>query len=141
MIDQVKVFAPATIANLGPGYDVLGIALEKPGDIVTATKNSGKNIIISDISGIATELPKDINRNTAGLAAKEVLRKADAKFGVELRIQKGLKIGTGLGSSAASAAAAAVAVNHLLPRPLSMRDVILAAADGEKAASNHPHTD
>ncbi len=128
----IKVFSPATIGNIGPGFDVLGLAVKGLGDIIEARKiKSG--IKISEIT--SAELPYDPNKNTAGIAAKEVLKLLHTKGGVELKIHKGLPSGSGLGSSAASAAAAAYATNYLYGNKLSKNDLILPATKAEECVS------
>ncbi|MCA8941893.1 MAG: homoserine kinase [Planctomycetes bacterium] len=130
--DELQVFAPATVANLGPGFDVLGLALEGHGDRVTARLLTGERpgVRIVDVRG--ADLPLDPDRNTAGVAAQETLRAADVSVAIELELDKGLPIGSGLGSSAASAAAAAWAVNLLLGAPLRKVQLIdpCVAAEG-----------
>ena len=113
-MDYITVSAPATIANVGPGFDVFGFAVDSPVDTVHALKledQPGKVIIKSNN---LEELPLDPDFNTAGVAAKYILDKTKVDFGVEFTIEKGMGIGTGLGSSAASAAAGAKAVNYFL---------------------------
>ena len=113
-MDYITVSAPATIANVGPGFDVFGFAVDSPVDMVHALKLEDKpgKVIIKNSNN--KKLPLDPNYNTAGVAAKFILDKTKADFGVELNIEKGMGIGTGLGSSAASAAAGAKAVNYFL---------------------------
>ncbi len=116
--DAIRVFAPATVANLGPGFDVLGLALDGPGDTVTARAlpTGATGVRIASVRGAS--LPTEAEKNTAGVAALATLRAAGVDIGVELELEKGLPIGSGLGSSAASAAAAAYAVNLLIGAPL-----------------------
>ena len=120
MVDEVRAFGPATVANLGAGFDVLGAAVASMGDVVTARRRPQAGVGPISIDSAAS-LPSDPKKNVAGVAASSVLRRAGADFGVELTLTKGLGIGTGIGSSAASAAAAAVAVNGLLADPLRER--------------------
>ena len=107
-VDELTVFAPGTVANLGPGFDVLGLALERPGDTVAVRRSGARGIRIASIEGDGGVLSHDADKNTAGIAAAETLRRAGAGGGVELDLAKGMPMGSGLGSSAASAAAAAV---------------------------------
>ena len=100
--DEVRAFAPATVANLGPGFDVLGLALVGPGDTVTARRVDGQGVRLVSVSG--ADLPLDPERNTASVAAAATLRKAGVDVGVEIELEKGLPIGSWMGSSAASAA-------------------------------------
>ena len=110
-MNWIKVFAPATVANVGPGFDVIGIAVEGLGDTVEASRSESGVSIVNVISDYP--IPSDAKSNTASLAAMEVLKKLDNPGGIQLRIIKGLPSGSGLGSSAASAAAGAFAANFL----------------------------
>ena len=137
---QVSVFAPATVANLGLGFDILGLALIEPGDTVTARIVPEPGLRISRISGDGGALPREAADNTAGIAAWHTLKKAGLEVGLELEIDKGLPIGSGLGSSAASAAAAAQAVNLLLGSPLRKKELIGPCIEAEAAVSGR-HAD
>jgi homoserine kinase len=139
-MSQVAAFAPATVANLGPGFDVLGLALEGMGDTVIARRCDAPGVRISAIHGDGGRLPTDAAENTAGIAATETLRLAGVEVGVELEINKGLPLGSGLGSSAASAAAAAHAVNLLIGSPLRKVDLIGPCVEAEAAVSGR-HAD
>ena len=129
----IKVFSPATIGNIGPGFDVLGLAVKGMGDIIEARKISS-GIKISSIES-KTELSSDPTKNTAGIAAYEVLKILNESGGIELKIKKGLPAGSGLGSSAASAAAAAFAANYLYGSKLSKEELILPATKAEEKVS------
>jgi len=132
-MNWIKVFAPATIGNIGPGFDVLGLAVSGWGDVIEARKiDSG--VLISEIEP-EHDLPTDPDKNTAGIAAREVLKLLREDGGVEMKITKGLPSGSGLGSSAASAAAAAFAVNHLYGEKLTREDLILPATKAEAYVS------
>ena len=143
----VRVFAPATVANVGSAFDVLGFALEAPGDTVEASLSSTPGIRIRSVSGDGGRLPLETERNTAGVSAQallEHLRAHDLSLsgvGVELSIEKGLPIGSGLGSSSASTVAAVVAVNHLLGDRLSRIDLVPFAMEGERVACGSAHAD
>jgi homoserine kinase len=132
-MDWIKVFAPATIGNIGPGFDVLGLAVSGWGDVIEARKTES-GVLISEIES-EHELPSDPDKNTAGIAAREVLRVLRESGGVEMKIRKGLPSGSGLGSSAASAAAAAFAVNYLYGEKLTKEDLILPATKAEEFVS------
>ncbi len=136
----ITAFAPATVANLGPGFDVLGLALHEPGDRVTARVIEGKDVRIASITGDDGELPTDAKRNTAGIAATITLKLAGVTTGIELELEKGLPLGSGLGSSAASAAAAAWAVNRLIGSPLMDLDLVEACLEAETVVSGR-HAD
>ncbi len=137
---RAAAYAPATVANLGVGFDILGLAVAKPGDMVEATFSDSPGVTIAAIHGDGGRLPHDAERNTAGIAAQSVLRAAGDPRGVALTIHKGLPLASGLGSSAASAVAAAVAVNALLGEPLARADLLPACLDGEAAVSGR-HAD
>lgn len=136
----VTIFAPATVANLGVGFDILGMALEAPGDEVTATRCPEPGIVLTALTGDGGQLSTDPDRNTAGIAAREVLKMLGVTSGVHLSLKKGLPLASGLGSSAASAAAAAAAVNLLFGAPLSLRDLLPACLEAEAAVSGR-HAD
>lgn len=139
---KITAFAPATVANVGPGFDVLGFAIHGPGDLVTARLSSKPGVVIGSISGDEGRLPLDASKNTAGLAVLSLLEKhGQKKIGIELSIEKQMPLGSGLGSSAASSAAAVVAVNELLNCPFTINELLPFAVEGEKAASGTPHAD
>jgi homoserine kinase len=138
--NQVTVKAPATTANLGPGYDVFGLALAQPSDKVTLTKiPSGIKIEATGIS--AATLPKAPEKNTAGVVAAYILKEFSLKAGVHLKIEKGIVPGMGLGSSAASAAAVAYGLNHMFRLNLDNNQLIRLAAKGEVASAGSEHAD
>jgi len=137
----VEAIAPATSANLGAGFDVLGVALDALFDSVYVEVVKGDDIEIS-VEGVGAELiPVEPHRNTAGVVAKELLGLSDKKCGVTIRINKGIRPGSGLGSSAASAAATALAINEALELNLSKNELIKYAAQGEIASAGTPHAD
>lgn len=153
-MQRVRVFAPATVSNLGPGFDILGLAIEQPGDVVEAEPCVRPGVEIVEITGEDGVLPVDATRNVAGVAAAEVLRRIQQRVaegtatsvaaelvGVRLRLHKRMPLASGLGSSAASSVAGAVAVNELAGRPLSRCEVLLSAVEGERVASGSPHAD
>jgi len=137
---RVTVFAPATVANLGPGYDVIGLALEQPGDRVTARRVDQPGVRLLQVTG-PFALPPASDDNTAAVAARLVLELLGAPFGVELDLDKGLPLGSGLGSSGASAAAAAAAVNLLAGAPLTPEALVAPCARAEAAACGAAHPD
>jgi homoserine kinase len=137
---EVTAFAPATVANLGPGLDVLGLALAAPGDRVTARETQGSGVTKISVTGDGGVLSVDPAKNTAGIAAEATLAKAGVATGVALTLEKGMPIGSGLGSSAASAAAAAYAVNLLLGSPLRKVELVEPCLAAEAAVSGR-HAD
>jgi homoserine kinase len=137
---EVRAFAPATVANVSCGFDVLGFALERPGDTVIARRRPGRGVVMARVDGDGGILPRD-GRNTAAVAAAKLLELTGRAGGVELELDKGMPLASGLGSSAASAAAAVVAVDALLGTRLSARDLLRCAVEGERAAAGFPHAD
>ncbi|MEM0217530.1 MAG: homoserine kinase [Candidatus Nezhaarchaeales archaeon] len=133
--------APATSANLGPGFDVIGVALDLAYDEVEVEVMDGEGVEI-ELEGIeTTQIPKDPEKNSAGLVAREVLRRGRVKTHLKIRIKKGVPQGVGLGSSAASASATAVAVARALGLSLSTSELIEIASQGEIASSGVAHAD
>ena len=138
---MIAAFAPATVSNVGCGFDVLGFALDAPGDIVTAAPADGPGVRITAIEGDDGRLPRDPERNTAGAAVLALLESIGTTRGLALEIHKGLPLESGVGSSGASAVAAVVAANEVLGRPVGL-DVLLACAmAGERAGCGAPHPD
>ena len=138
--NTVSVKAPATTANLGPGYDVFGLALDEPRDIVTLTPIE-KNIEIH-VSGIATDaIPTAPEENTAGVVAKHIIQKFSLNTGMKIKLEKGIIPNRGLGSSAASAAAVAFGLNHLFDLNLDNDQLIQLSAKGEVASAGFEHAD
>lgn len=137
---RVEAFAPATVANIGVGFDILGLALESPGDRVIAEPRQEPGVVITRIEGDGGRLPLNPARNTAAVAANAVLKKIGAKTGAALTLIKDLPLASGMGSSAASAVAGAVAVNALFGNPLSRAELLPACVEGEAVVSGY-HAD
>ncbi len=131
-MDQIKVFSPATVANVSCGYDAMGFALETLGDDMIFTKTNSKDVIISKIEG--ANLPYEAHKNAAGAVAQMMLKDSNANFGLDIQIFKNFKPGSGLGSSAASAAGTAFAVNQLLGNTYSNLELTKFAMQGEVVA-------
>jgi homoserine kinase len=141
MAQAVEVFAPATVANLGPGFDILGLALAEPYDVIDARRIDEPGVFIESITGDDGRLPLEPEKNTAGIAAACVLDQLMIRSsGVALSIQKGLPLESGLGSSAASAVGAAIAVNALFGNSLRRQDLLPACIEAEAAVSGR-HAD
>lgn len=138
---SVRAFAPATIGNCAVGFDVLGHSLAGHGDRVTATLTTTGEVRITAIRGADVPLPAAAADNTAGRAVQALLPHAPAGTGVDLEIDKGIALGSGMGGSAASAVAAAIAANALLPRPVALDVLYAAAIAGERVASGSAHGD
>jgi len=140
MSDRVRVFAPATASNLGPGFDVLGLALERPGDVVEVEPRNQPGVEIVEVTG-ADSLSTDPGENVVGIAAQAALDRLEGGAGVRLWLHKQMPLGSGLGSSAASSVAGAVAVNALFGGTLTPDDLVACALRGEAAASGTAHAD
>ncbi len=138
---MIAAYAPGSVSNVACGFDVLGFALDEPGDVVEAAPQDGPGVTILAIDGDAGRLPRDPARNTAGAAVMALLQRLETTRGVALTIHKGLPLASGIGSSGASAVAAVVAANELLGRPAPL-DVLLACAmAGEMAGCGASHPD
>jgi homoserine kinase len=137
----IAAFAPATVSNVGCGFDVLGFALEAPGDIVAASTSERRGVEIAAIQGDAGRLPRDPAKNTASAAVQALLARLGSLQGIRLTIQKGMPLASGIGSSGASAVAAVVAVNELLGRPAPLDVLLVCAMEGEIAGCGSAHPD
>lgn len=137
---RVRVFAPASISNLGPGFDVLGIALHRPGDFVTAERCKEPGLFFS-LESVDRQIPTSATDNVAGHVASLMLREMKPGFGIRMTLQKKMPVGSGLGSSGASSVASVVAINALLPKPLPRHELLAFAVEGERKASGSPHAD
>jgi homoserine kinase len=136
---ELKIFSPATIANISCGFDVLGLALDTVGDEMTIRKVAKKGVSITKISG--QNLPLEVTKNVAGVAALALLAEIDCEFGFEIELDKRIKPGSGIGSSAASSAGAVWAINELLNKPFNTSDLVRFAMEGERLASGVAHAD
>ena len=138
-MEEIKVFSPATVANVACGFDVLGFCLDGIGDemIIRKSKDKGVRITVSD----GYDLPLDIDKNIAGVSAKALYEKANPDFGFELEIYKRIKPGSGIGSSAASAVGSVFGMNQLLGKPFNQNELIEFAMKGEAFASAAEHAD
>ncbi len=136
---SIRLFSPATIANLSCGFDVLGLCLDGIGDEMVIRKAEEKGIRIVKIEG--ADLPMKADRNVAGVAAMALLEALRSDVGFEIEIYKKIKAGSGIGSSAASSAGAVFGVNELLGRPFSRKELVQFAMEGEKLASGTAHAD
>ena len=138
-MEQIKIFSPATIANVSCGFDVLGLALDTVGDVMTIRKVAKKGVTITKISG--QNLPLETHKNVAGVAALALLSETNSDFGFEIEIDKQIKPGSGIGSSAASSAGAVWAINELLGKPFRSTDLVRFAMEGERLATGVAHAD
>lgn len=138
---SITAFAPATIANLGSGFDIAGLAIDTLGDFVTVTINHENKVRITHITGDGGKLPLEAEKNTCTVAMLSLLVALQSNQGVDVSIAKKLPLGSGLGSSAASAVAGVIALNQLLGNPLTKHELIPHALAGEFIASNAYHAD
>jgi len=139
MNEEIKIFAPATIANVSCGFDVLGFALDNVGDEMTIKKVAKKGVKITKIIG--QNLPLETHKNVAGVAALALLAETESEFGFEIEIDKRIKPGSGIGSSAASSAGTVWAINKLLGNPFNSTDLVRFAMEGERLATGVAHAD
>jgi len=138
-MNAIKLFCPATIANLSCGFDVLGLCLDTIGDEMIIRKSPEKGVRIIKIIG--AELPLETENNVAGVAALAMLQDTETEYGFEIEIYKNIKAGSGIGSSAASAAGAVYGINKLLGNLYSRKELVRFAMQGEKLASGSAHAD
>ncbi|HRG20487.1 MAG TPA: homoserine kinase [Saprospiraceae bacterium] len=142
MSASIKVFAPASVANVAVGFDILGFALEKPGDEIIVRPGKEKGLRITTITGAQNKLPLEVAKNTAGYAALRLLQHlGEEDCPIEMEIHKKMPFGSGLGSSAASAAGGVFAVNSYLKTGLSKADILRFAVEGEQIADGAFHAD
>jgi homoserine kinase len=140
-INILEVSAPATVANLSCGFDILGLCLNHEADVFTLTKTESKGIRISKIVG--ADLSSDLQQNVAGVASTAIWEQLPIKpdFGIEVTIHKKMAVGSGLGSSAASAAAIVVGINKMCGNPFDKKELVFFAMQGEKLVSGQAHAD
>lgn len=138
-MNEIKIFCPATIANLNCGFDVLGLCLEGIGDEMIIRQSTEKGIRITKITG--ADLPLETAKNVAGVAALAIVDAANPNCGFEIEIHKKIKAGSGIGSSSASAAGAVFGINELLGRPFTRHELVDFAMKGEALASGCEHAD
>ena len=138
-MEKIKIFAPASVANVSCGFDVLGFCLDPIGDIMHITKINKPGVVIRNITG--EELPKDPLKNVAIVAANSLLESYPTNKGFIIDIEKKIKPGSGIGSSAASAAGSVFAINQLLGKPFTEKELLKFAMDGEAVASGAAHAD
>jgi len=140
-MDRVRVFAPATVANVASGFDVLGFALESPGDAALLTRTGEKGVRVRSITGDDGRLPTDPKKNTAAVAAAAFLERIGNPFGVDVELEKRMPLSSGLGSSAASAVAAVAAANLLAGTPMSPTELLPFTIEAERVACGSAHAD
>lgn len=141
-MESIRVFAPATVANVACGFDIFGFAVASPGDEVVLTRSETPGVRITDIIGDEGRLPREASRNTAGISIQTYLKHiGQPNLGIDMVLNKQMPLGSGLGSSAASAVAGVYAVNELLGRPLTPLQLLPFAMEGERIACGSAHAD
>ncbi len=138
---SVTAFAPATVANVVCGYDVLGFALNAPGDRVKVVRNDSGEVTLKAIYGDGGLLPLDADKNVASAVVKYFLDQIGVKQGVEVELFKNMPLNSGMGSSSASSVAALVAINALMGEPLTRMQLLPLAMEGERLACGNAHAD
>lgn len=140
-MQKVTAFAPATVANVSCGFDILGFAVDDLGDKVTVSHSVEPGIRVIKIEGDQGKLPYEADKNTCGVAINAMLGQLDYEGGLEIELYKGLPLGSGMGSSAASAVAALVAANRLLGNPFEKKELLPFAIEAERIACGAGHAD
>ena len=135
MRNKIKVFAPASVTNVSCGFDIMGFALDWPGDELILSLKEKPGVVISKITNDGGKLPLDPQQNTAGFSLLSLANHLELEKGIEIEIHKKMPLGSGLGSSAASAVASVFALNEILGVPLSKEAILPFALEGEKIAS------
>jgi len=141
MLDSIKVFAPATVANVTCGFDILGFAVDQPGDEITLKRSNSGKVKIIEITGDDGALPLDADKNTSSVVIKMFLNDLRVDQGIDIYLDKKMPLGSGLGSSAASSVAAIFAINELLGQPKSLQELLPYAMEGERVACGAAHAD
>jgi homoserine kinase len=140
-MESVKVFAPATVANVACGFDIFGFAVDSPGDEIILRKKNTSGVEIINIEGDEGRLSRNAAKNTATISILSYLKHIGSDQGVTVDLRKKMPLGSGLGSSAASTVAGVFAINELMGNPLSQRDLLPFAMEGECFASGSAHAD
>jgi homoserine kinase len=138
---SVKAFAPATVANVSCGFDILGFAIDAMGDTVELFRKEKPGLKVVSIEGDQGRLPYEVEKNTCAVAIQAMLDELGEHVGFDIYLKKGLPLGSGMGSSAASAVAALIAANHLLGDPFEKKSLLPFAIAAEKAACGAGHAD
>jgi homoserine kinase len=141
MSESIKIFAPATVANVSCGFDIFGLAVNEPGDEVIVSKRSDNKLVITSITGDNGKLTCNPEKNTVTVPIIKYLSSLDLDIGFDIVLNKKMPLGSGLGSSSASAVAGVFAVNKLLNEPLKNADLLGFAMEGERVACGSAHAD
>lgn len=141
-MDTIKVFAPATVANVSCGFDIFGLAVDNPGDEVILKRRNDDKIVIQEITGDNGKLTLDETRNAVSVPIIKYLEKIEAKhIGFDIYLHKKMALGSGLGSSSASSVAGVFAANKMLGEPIRSKDLLPFAMEGERVACGSAHAD
>jgi len=140
-MESAQAFAPATVANVSCGFDILGFAIDAMGDVVKLVRKSSPGLRVVSIQGDGGRLPYEVEKNTCAVAIQAMLDVYGTQVGMDIFLQKGLPLGSGMGSSAASAVAALVAANQLLGNPFTKKELLPFAIAAEKVACGAGHAD
>jgi homoserine kinase len=140
-MDSIKIFAPASVANVACGFDIFGFAVDNPGDEIILTKNNTGKLKIVSIEGDNGKLPLEVEKNTASIAIQKYLEKIESGQGFDIQLKKLMPLGSGMGSSAASAVAGVFAANALMGKPIAQKDLLPFAMEGERIACGSAHAD
>lgn len=139
--DSATAFAPASVGNVAIGFDILGFSVGALGDRATVRRTASSGVRIKAIRGVVADLPLEAAKNTAGRALQAMCEALSLPFGLELELDKGIPLASGLGGSAASAVAAVVAANAVLPQACTPLELLKFAMLGEQVASGSLHVD
>ncbi len=140
-MNYIKAFAPATVANVACGFDIFGFALDEPGDTVELWKRDEPGVIIKEITGDGGRLPLEADRNAVSVVILKFLKHIDYQGGIVISLHKNMPLGSGMGSSSASSVVGVFAINELLGNPLSRRELLPFAMEGERIACGAAHAD
>lgn len=140
-MDSIRVFAPATVANVSCGFDIFGLAVDNPGDEVILTRRTDNRIVIRDITGDSGKLTRDENKNAVSVPIIRYLTHLGLQTGFDIVLHKRMALGSGLGSSSASSVAGVFAANKILGEPLSTEKLLPFAMEGERVACGSAHAD
>ena len=140
-MDSIKIFAPASVANVACGFDIFGFAVDNPGDEILLTKNNTNTLKITEIEGDGGRLPLEPAKNTSSIAIQKYLEHIGSDQGFDIKLKKLMPLGSGMGSSAASAVAGVFAANELMGKPLSQKELLPFAMEGERIACGSAHAD
>lgn len=141
LMESIKVFAPATVANVACGFDIFGFAVDAPGDEVIVRKRNDKQIIITKISGDEGKLTYDASKNTVTVPILAFLKQNGIDQGFDIELHKKMPLGSGLGSSSASSVAGVFAVNEILGKPYATKSLLPFSMEGERIACGSAHAD